>query len=302
MYIEKISSEMSENIKSVHGEDGITWLSELSQNLREVENNWDIKIVKPFGNLTYSYVAMVETTDGQAVLKYTPTCKRTEQEIAWYIHGPSAAPIMLKSDSERGLLLLERLLPEGSAKDLVKLGKDDEATEAIASVVVELGSSRSTSDFSFLHISEFHKNLSSLTGYLDEEALDKALNMLKDLTLDKSKDCVLHGDLHHDNVLSSGDSWKAIDPHGYIGPRAFEVGAMIRNPHDCFPKTISLKAILTRRIDIMANNLPYSKKEIQAWSLIYTLVAASWSLTDHGEIPREHVEIAKAISNMKWTM
>lgn len=30
---------------------------------------------------------------------------------------------------------------------------------------------------------------------------------------------VLHGDLHHENVLRSGGGWVAIDPNGVIGAR-----------------------------------------------------------------------------------
>jgi len=41
---------------------------------------------------------------------------------------------------------------------------------------------------------------------------------------------LLHGDLHHDNILLSSDgSWKAIDPQGVIGPPILECGRFIQN-------------------------------------------------------------------------
>ena len=41
---------------------------------------------------------------------------------------------------------------------------------------------------------------------------------------------VLHGDLHHDNVLRHGDGWVVIDPHGYVGDAAVEPATMLYNP------------------------------------------------------------------------
>ncbi len=40
----------------------------------------------------------------------------------------------------------------------------------------------------------------------------------------------LHGDLHHDNVLSSPHGWLAIDPKGTIGERTYEVANLLCNP------------------------------------------------------------------------
>ena len=39
-----------------------------------------------------------------------------------------------------------------------------------------------------------------------------------------SEAVVLHGDLHHDNVLRDGDGWVVIDPHGYVGDPGSRAG------------------------------------------------------------------------------
>ena len=42
---------------------------------------------------------------------------------------------------------------------------------------------------------------------------------------------LLHGDLHHGNVLSARRRpWLAIDPKGVVGERAFDAGALLYNP------------------------------------------------------------------------
>jgi streptomycin 6-kinase len=41
---------------------------------------------------------------------------------------------------------------------------------------------------------------------------------------------LIHGDLHHFNILEGPDGWVAIDPKGLLGDPAFEVTGYMRNP------------------------------------------------------------------------
>ena len=61
---------------------------------------------------------------------------------------------------------------------------------------------------------------------------------------------VLHGDLHHDNVLHGSRGWLAIDPKGLIGERTYEVANLLGNPwphgeivHQTGPDAASLEAV-----------------------------------------------------------
>jgi len=58
------------------------------------------------------------------------------------------------------------------------------------------------------------------------EIADTEYKKIENLNLDKY---VLHGDLHHENILLDGDTYKAIDPHGRIGEKILEVGTFIEN-------------------------------------------------------------------------
>lgn len=40
----------------------------------------------------------------------------------------------------------------------------------------------------------------------------------------------LHGDLHHDNILSGPRGWLAIDPHGVVGDPAYDAANLLYNP------------------------------------------------------------------------
>ena len=60
---------------------------------------------------------------------------------------------------------------------------------------------------------------------------------------------VLHGDLHHYNILAATrEQSLAIDPQGVIGEPEYEVGALLRNPFDLV-KWQGLRGIMLRRIE-----------------------------------------------------
>ena len=73
---------------------------------------------------------------------------------------------------------------------------------------------------------------------------------------------------------------------------------MMRNPYDCFPEGDLVK-ILKTRILILQQRLPFSGQEIIDWSIVYTLIATSWSLQDHGEIPADHIDICRKLAQMR---
>lgn len=41
---------------------------------------------------------------------------------------------------------------------------------------------------------------------------------------------MLHGDLHHHNILQEADDWFVIDDNGVMGEAAYKVTPFIRNP------------------------------------------------------------------------
>jgi streptomycin 6-kinase len=50
------------------------------------------------------------------------------------------------------------------------------------------------------------------------------------MELDREPTVLLHGDLHHDNILRGRDGqWLVIDPQGVAGPAFLEAGRFIQN-------------------------------------------------------------------------
>ena len=93
---------------------------------------------------------------------------------------------------------------------------------------------------------------------------------------------LLHGDLHHDNILSAErQPWLAIDPKGIVGEPAYEVGALLRNPWSVLLDMPQPGRILARRVDQLAEELGFDRARIVGWGIAQAVLSAWWCLEDH---------------------
>ena len=69
------------------------------------------------------------------------------------------------------------------------------------------------------------------TGPLEKSLVERAEHSVANFFSEDYVPMLIHGDLHHYNILIVGKySWLAIDPKGVIGPAAYEVGPLLMNP------------------------------------------------------------------------
>ena len=97
---------------------------------------------------------------------------------------------------------------------------------------------------------------------------------------------LLHGDLHHYNILSNSQHperapWMAIDPKGVTGDPGFDVGQFLLNP-DLDGAEVR-PAVVRRRLDIFAETLEYDRDRLAAWAVVEPVLSACWSAEDGGD-------------------
>jgi streptomycin 6-kinase len=196
---------------------------------------------------------------------------------------------------------MEQLWPGTSLKHLIQEGKDEQATRIIAQTILDLQSMDPLhqANLNYQPISEHIDSLDFLQKYLDHRIIDSAKSIFKELCASSTKNIILHGDLHHDNILQNSASWDVIDPHGYIGDPCAEVGPMIFNPLDCFPQHLPLQNIIQTRLKILDEMLPFDLERIKAWAFCLTLRSAGWDVEGFGSPNYQTLEIAKILRTMR---
>ena len=129
---------------------------------------------------------------------------------------------------------------------------------------------------------------------LPERTIDRTEALFADLLASEGTRCLLHGDLHHFNVLFDADrGWVAIDPKGVLGEPEYEVGAALRNPFDR-PDLFSDASIVRRRIETFRRELSLDPVRVASWAFAQAVLSAIWSVEDGCSVPREDARLALA--------
>lgn len=91
---------------------------------------------------------------------------------------------------------------------------------------------------------------------------------------------VLHGDLHHENMLfDECRGWLVIDPKGYVGDPVYDCAALFKNP--LCDAGVAEKACILSRAQLFADHLEYPYERILQWAFVHCVLSVIWSLQDN---------------------
>jgi streptomycin 6-kinase len=181
--------------------------------------------------------------------------------------------------ADDGMLLLERSIPGVSLKSWFP-AKDNDAIHITCDSLKRLHQAPIPQVHLFPHIKNWLAALDK-DWKIPVNYLKKARQLRDSLLQTSAKEVLLHGDLHHDNLLQNGADWIVIDPKGVIGEPAYEVAAFIRNP---IPELLELETalkIIHNRIIHFAQILALPKQRILDWCYVQAVLSWVWALEDN---------------------
>jgi streptomycin 6-kinase len=101
---------------------------------------------------------------------------------------------------------------------------------------------------------------------------------------------VLHGDIHHGNVLDFGArGWLAIDPKGLHGERGFDYANIFCNPDR---DTALVPGRFEQRVNRVVQEAGLGRRRLLQWILAWSGLSAAWIL-ETGETPDVDYDIAR---------
>jgi len=185
-------------------------------------------------------------------------------------------------DQAEGAVLLERLVPGTSLVDLVLSGNDEAATTILAHVIDGLG--RPEPPSLCVRVEAwglgFGRYLESKDQTIPKALVEEAQKTYLALCDSQTQRRLLHGDLHHANVLfDASRGWLAIDPKGVVGELEYEVGAALRNPIER-PELYASAEIVQRRLDRLAESLRLDRHRALRWTFAQAVLSAIWFCED----------------------
>jgi streptomycin 6-kinase len=303
--IMNIPPKFIQTMNELYGTAGKEWIDQLPALITTCEKRWSLTVLPPFAPLSYNYVAPALCADGkQVVLKLgfpNPELSSEIEALRWF--GGRGIAQLLQGEPQQGILLIERVNP-GTL--LSSLENDDQATHIAAQVMRQLWRPIPAGQTTFIYVAKWAKGLERLrrrfngeTGPFPTLLVEEAENLFADLLASMGAPVLLHGDLHHENILSAQrQPWLAIDPKGVVGEPAYEAGALLRNPGRIL-KSSELERITARRLDLLAEDLQLERSRLRAWGLAQAVLSAWWHLEDHGHGWEESLHLAEVLSKIK---
>lgn len=275
------------HIRQLFGEAGAAWLQGLPELIETCSQRWSIQVLEPYTPLSYNYAARARGAGGEPlVLKLGIPHPELVSEIAALQHFDGDGMVRLvQADASLGALLLERLEP---GTPLREVADEEQATRIAAGVMQQLWKPISE-PHPFPSAAKWGRGFERLraefgggTGPFDKRMVSRAEGLFAELLASAGAPVLLHGDLHHWNILAAQrQPWLALDPKGVVGEPAYETGALLRNP---FPHLLEMqnpRRMLRRRADMLAELLGFDRQRISGWAFSQAVLSAWWSYEDH---------------------
>jgi streptomycin 6-kinase len=193
--------------------------------------------------------------------------------MAWW-SGNGAASVVAHQGPA---ILLERASSSDSLAEMSRHGQDEKALSILCHTLAELhGSQNAMPPPNLPNLTAQFRDLASYAAA--DTRLARGSAIASDLLAHPQDEVVLHGDMHHENVLYFGEKgWLAIDPKGLIGERGYDYANIFRNPDQ---KTALAPGRIDARLRQVSVEACLDARRLLYWIIAHAALSATWSIED----------------------
>ncbi|KQX64900.1 MULTISPECIES: aminoglycoside phosphotransferase family protein [unclassified Paenibacillus] len=296
-----LPKQFVQTIRDVHKDKADEWLRNFDKLICDCEKRWQIKMMSPF-DLSFNFVAPAIREDGtEVVIKLVVPGDEFVSEVETLkLYNGNGIVKIIDVDIAKGILILERLIP---GQTLASLENEEEAAHIASQVMKKLwipAPSNSSSIPTTMNMEEkliniYKRNTEGL-GPITKEILQEAVDTYRSMNAMPDKPFLLHGDLHHYNILMAArEPWLAIDPKGLIGDREYDVIQYLLNKLPIGDST----HVIEKRIDIFVKELNLDKKRLISWGFAHSVLATCWSVQEDGRYSKPFFDAIHVFRSLK---
>ncbi|KAA2233149.1 aminoglycoside phosphotransferase family protein [Salinarimonas soli] len=194
--------------------------------------------------------------------------------MAWW-NGDGAASVLAH---EGEAILLERAKGGRSLLALAMGNQDDDASRIACRVAARLHTPRDRPLPDLVPLDIWFAELWPAAAR-HGGVLGRCAEAARTLLASPREVGVLHGDMHHGNVLDFGEGrgWLAIDPKGLRGEQTYDFASLLCNPE--LPSTRD-PVRLVRQAAIISEAARLDRERLLLWALAYAGLSAVWDTDD----------------------
>lgn len=285
----------TEEADQIRGRFGGGFWDGLGEKLSRCTERWGLSELELLPSFSANCVFTCESFSfGKAVLKLgPPERERATEAKALEAYNGRGFCRLLAADVEDGALLEERILPGTPLRREPSLDKRlstfSGLVDGLHLTPADAGAYPTYLEW-VTRISRFMRDREGnrrLCGHMQ-----KAEELCRRLWEAYPRRVLLHGDLHHDNILlEQSGAYRIIDPKGVIGDPVFELPRFILNEVGdiIIPGTYGrMNAVIVN----LAERLKMHEADLRQLFYIETAMAESWNVESRFPPSLEHVELA----------
>jgi len=116
-----------------------------------------------------------------------------------------------------------------------------------------------------------------------------------------ARDMLIHGDLHHHNLLLGDGGWKLIDPHGRIAPAIMEVGPFLNNEWEQYQNVSGEQRLrqMERCLEFLSSELNIRIADLRVAASLHIILSTCWTLED-SDISSHDDAQQQALDMLHW--
>ena len=295
-FISNLPKRFTRNALNLCGETGGQWLKDLPQIIAELSKIWSLIVERPLPNLSYSFVAPCHSKNGAAVLKIAPPLNNpeiyNEARFLQMANGKGAIKL-LKTDENRRAILLERLSPGANLKKVCRA--DESESVAIAIKVMREILRVPPENSAFRRLDDWFDGFENAANTkFPDEFISKASGFYDELSSASKRKFLIHGDLHHENILSARrEPFLAIDPKGIIGDIGYEIAVFLNNHLWWLASEPNLKEKLNDAVRQFSEAFEIEPRDLRKWAFAQIVLSAWWTFEENGENWKNDLELAE---------
>lgn len=257
-------SKFRQNITNIYGSKGQQWLNNLPDIANKIAKEWNLSNLKPVDNLSMNYVVSGLQHSQEIILKLSLNDDLIKREYTALTALDGFGAVEVLSFKERALLL-KKLSPAISLQTYLP-DRRIEALKIACEVTQKLHQAPMPQSIKLPSIEE-RFSLLDKNWPIPQDYLILA-RQFKDYIFNSCHERkILHGDLHHENIMQDRDNWLVIDPHGVIGFPINEVWAFVQD--------------IEQDIPYIANYFEFNLDDLKKCYFMHAILSSVWALEDN---------------------
>jgi len=276
----------------------------LAQNWEDRANRctqvWNLTDLNWHSGMSTARIAFCESSFGPAVLKLSNYPGAIEIERRALMHfGAEACPRVLGMLAADEAILLERIEVDHDLSAVYpSVEKEIDIWLPFFQAVID---NPEVPD-GFPSLADYAKVFDMALGRTTRDDVANVMRYARNnreiLMASPNEHRLLHGDLHHFNLLcDQKGNWRMIDPHGVIGNPLYEIGAYMRNPMSAFYREPGVQERVAERLSCLAERLALETEVVARYAFYGTAFSIAWDFED-GQFDVDPKLIELAVSLM----